>query len=238
MKTIILAGGLGTRLRRAVPDRPKPMALVAGRPFLDYVILRLIQAGLCDITLSIGYRGNTIRDHFGSDWNGANISYAEENEPLGTGGAVAYAAGNAGAEPLMIVNGDTFLDLDFAALRLWRQSRGPTSSFAMVLRRVEDVSRYGAVSCDSEIVTGFAEKGLAGPGLINAGVSIIDQGVFSRFGLSGRFSLETDLIQPNLAALRPTAYITDAFFIDIGVEEDFRRAQTEIPRQFDRAPQA
>ena len=126
-----------------------------------------------------------------------------------------------------MVNGDTFLALDFAALRDWYE-RSPTAC-AMVLRQVEDTARYGSVSVAHGVVTGFAEKGRSGPGLINAGVYALQADVFARFGLAGRFALEADLLQRHCTELSARAYETSAWFIDIGVPHDFDRAQTELP---------
>jgi len=230
VKAVVLAGGLGTRLREVIPDLPKPMAPVAGRPFLAYVLDALLRDGFNDITLSVGYRWESIRDHFGAHYLGASIAYAVESEPLGTGGAVAHAFAFAGVdrgEPALVLNGDTYLGIDFAALRTWHASAPATAG--IVLRRVADAGRYGSVRVDNDIVTGFAEKGASGPGLINAGVYLLPGDVFARFGLAGRFSLETDLLQRHCADLKARAWATDAYFIDIGVPEDYARAQTDLP---------
>ena len=228
MKAIILAGGAGTRLRSHVQDLPKPMVPIAGRPFLEYLIERLVQGGVTDLILSVGHCADAITSHFGAAWGGAAISYAVETEPLGTGGAVAYAARCCTDNYILVVNGDSYLAIDFADLAAWAEAK-LTLTTGMVLRRVEDVSRYGAVLFDSGRVCGFAEKGKTGPGLINAGVYLLNPGVFSRFGLSGQFSLEADLLQAHIGELRPRAYLTDGFFIDIGIPEDYIRAQTTIP---------
>ena len=230
MKAIVLAGGLGTRLRERVPDLPKPMAPVAGRPFLAYVLDALVRDGFSDIVLSVGYRWEAIRDHFGSTYRGAGITYAVEDEPLGTGGAIAHAfsaAGIGGPEAALVINGDTFLAIDFAALRDW-YGQAPCAC-AMVLRRVDDTARYGSVNVAAGVVTGFAEKGRSGAGLINAGVYILRADVFARFGLARRFGLEADLLQRHCTELGARAHETAAWFIDIGVPQDFDRAQTELP---------
>ncbi|MGE0800675.1 MAG: nucleotidyltransferase family protein [Lautropia sp.] len=224
MKAIVLAGGLGNRLRSRVPDLPKPMAPVAGRPFLEHVLDPLVAAGIGPIVLSVGYRAESIRDHFGQAYRGAALAYAVETEPLGTGGAIALAGAATPDEPCLVVNGDTYLDVDFAAVVDWyRQS---PERFAMVLTRVPDVARYGAVTTVAGRVVQLHEKGGHGPGLINAGAYLLQPRVFGDFGLSGRFSLESDLLQPHCRELAPRAYVTDAFFIDIGIPEDFDRAQT------------
>ena len=229
MKAVVLAGGLGTRLRDAVPDLPKPMAPVAGRPFLAYVLDALVRGGFADITLSVGYRWEAIHEYFGKRYREASLTYAVESEPLGTGGAVAHAFAETGMAPrdvALVLNGDTFLDIDFAALRTWHE-RAPDTP-GMVLRSVADTARYGSVDVSDGIVTGFAEKGGSGTGLINAGVYLLPADIFTRVGLAGRFSLEADLLQRHCAALRVRAWPTDAYFIDIGVPEDYARAQTEL----------
>jgi D-glycero-alpha-D-manno-heptose 1-phosphate guanylyltransferase len=224
VRTVILAGGLGTRLRSRTGELPKPMASVAGRPFLAHLLDRLTAAGLTDITLSVGYRAEAIRQHFGESYGGARLTYAVEAEPLGTGGALAHALGNGG--PALALNGDTLLDLDYRAFLAWYQQE--PAAFALALKKLDDAARYGTVSVSGERVTGFREKGQPGAGLINAGVYILQPEVFARFGLSGAFSLERDLLERHCAALAPRAYPTDAYFIDIGVPEDYDRAQNEL----------
>ena len=153
----------------------------------------------------------------------------DRRRAIGHRGAVAYATSGWNEASFLVVNGDTYVGIDFADLAAWA-AQAPASAIGMVLRRVDDVTRYGAVICAAGLVCGFAEKGDSGPGLINAGVYLLDPAVFSRFGLAGRFSLESDLFQAHVAALQPRAYVTDSFFIDIGVPEDYIRAQTTIPQ--------
>jgi D-glycero-alpha-D-manno-heptose 1-phosphate guanylyltransferase len=225
MKAVVLAGGLGTRLRERVPELPKPMAPVAGRPFLEYLLDRLVKGGVREICLSVGYRSEAVMAHFGHAYRGAAIRYAVEAEPLGTGGAIAHAA--QGADPVLVLNGDTLLDIDYGALLRWYAEA--SARVAMVLRAVPDVARYGSVLVADGRVSGFLEKGRGGPGLINAGVYIVQPEVFAAFGLSGKFSFEADLLQAHCAALSPRAWVADAYFIDIGVPEDYDRAQHELP---------
>lgn len=226
MRAIVLAGGLGTRLRARVPDLPKVMAPVGGRPFLEHVLDRLIAGGIENVILSLSYKAAMVTNHFGPMYKGVALSYAIEEQPLGTGGAVVYALKNRGAAPALVLNGDTLLDMDYGEFVVW-YARMPTR-VAMVLRKMPDVARYGTVLASQGVVTGFAEKGKTGPGLINAGVYVVRPEVFESYGLSGKFSFETDLLQPHCRMLRPRAYITDAYFIDIGVPEDYERAQSEL----------
>jgi len=228
MKAIVLAGGLGTRLRGRIADLPKPMAPVAGKPFLEYVLDRLVLAGIDSITLSVGYRAEVIQDHFSDSYKGVPIQYAYEPEPLGTGGALALAVHDMGnEEPVLALNGDTLLRLNLQDLISW-YAQAP-EALAMVLRQVPDAGRYGAIKLDSDRVIGFEERGLPIPGLINGGVYIIQPRLFGDLGLSGRFSFEVDVLQKHCVNLRPRAYITDAYFIDIGIPVDLDRAGLELP---------
>lgn len=224
MRVVVLAGGRGTRLRERVLDVPKPMAPVAGRPFLEYVLDGLIECGMGPIILSVGYKPEVIEAHFGRQYRGTSISYAVESSPLGTGGAIAHAVHGHGAT--LVVNGDTLLDVDFSAFTAWYE-RDPVP-VAIMLRRVDEIARYGAVRTSGERVVAFAEKGGSGPGLINAGVYIVKPDVFASCGLDGAFSFETDLLQRHVGRVEVRAFVTDAYFIDIGIPADFDRAQIEL----------
>ena len=227
MKAVVLAGGLGTRLRNRIADLPKPMAPIADRPFLEYVLDLLVAARVESIILSIGYLGAAIANHIGHSYRGVPISYAREIEPLGTGGAIAHALQGLPDEPVLALNGDTLLKLDFDALANWYfQAPEP---LAMVLRQVPDAGRYGAIQLDGERVSGFAERGAAAPGLINGGIYVLRPSLFSQLGLSQRFSFEADVLQQHCHTLRPRAYLTNAYFIDIGIPEDLDRAIRELP---------
>ncbi len=230
MQAIILAGGAGTRLRARVSDVPKPMAPVAGRPFLEYLIARLLLAGCRRIVLSVGYLHEKVSDHFGARAGAADIAYAVEDRPLGTGGAIALALRSCDpAEPVLVMNGDSFLDVDLAAFADWyRRSDG---EFGMVLRKVDDVSRFGEVRFSGERVTEFIEKGgEARAGWINAGIYALRAGLFERFQLPDAFSLERDVLGAQLSALDVRAFPVDGYFIDIGIPEEFDRAQRELPQ--------
>ena len=224
MNAVILAGGFGTRLKSIIHDIPKPMAPVSGRPFLEYVMDKLIIPNIEEIVLSIGYRSDVIQNHFRDIYRGVPIHYAIETEPLGTGGAIAFACNGIDKDQAcLIINGDTFLDIDYSELIDWYK-KSP-SSVALVLKNLPDVLRYGAVITEGEHITGFAEKGKSGPGTMNAGVYIIQPSVFKVFGLSGKFSFETEFLQPFYSKLRPRAFVTDGYFIDIGIPEDYEKAQ-------------
>jgi D-glycero-alpha-D-manno-heptose 1-phosphate guanylyltransferase len=222
-QAIILAGGLGTRLKSVVPDLPKPMAPVAGRPFLAWVLDRLIDAGFDRAVLAVGYRHEVIRDHFGDDYRGMALRYSIEDTPLGTGGAIRLAADQVTALPVFVLNGDTYLELDYGAmLAAHRQSR---ASLSVAVCRVSDVSRYGALEFEGDHIHGFLEKGRAGPGFINAGVYLFSSEILRQIPVGVSFSFEQQLLVPHVGELRPLAFLTAGRFIDIGIPEDFERAQ-------------
>jgi D-glycero-alpha-D-manno-heptose 1-phosphate guanylyltransferase len=223
MQAIVLAGGLGTRLRSVVPDLPKPMAPVAGRPFLAWILDRLVDAGFERAVLAVGYRHEVIRDHFGEAYRGMSLHYSIENTPLGTGGAIRLAADHATAPQVFVLNGDTYLALDYRAMLAKHQQSASRLSVAVC--SVPDVSRYGALELETGQIHGFREKGCTGPGFINAGVYLLASEILHEIPAGAPFSFELQLLVPRVQALRPLAFITEGRFIDIGIPEDFARAQ-------------
>jgi D-glycero-alpha-D-manno-heptose 1-phosphate guanylyltransferase len=229
MEAIVLAGGLGTRLRSRVADRPKPMAEVAGKPFLAWLLDYLALQGVTDVILSIGYRGEVIADYFGERHGPLAVRYAVEDEPLGTGGAIRHALAESRRDPVWVVNGDTMLCLDYRAMAA--RPRGAGAAMTMALRRVPDAARYGAVGLSGDRVSGFAATGKSGPGLINSGVYLLSQDLFLGHDLPTKFSFERDFLPLAVRRGLVAAFVTDAWFIDIGIPEDYDRAQSEIPVQ-------
>lgn len=220
-EAIVLAGGFGTRLREVVPDLPKPMADVQGRPFLEIVLGALQAQGVQRVVLSLGHLADKVVAHFGTRWHGIELVHEIETRPLGTGGAVAAALARCGAGPVLVVNGDTFVELDLAALdAAWRGDP------VIVAREVPDTARYGRLTLDGDRVTGFAEKGAVGPGAINAGVYLLPTDLLREVTLDPPYSLEVDVLAAWLASRRFQVFVTHGRFIDIGVPADYRLAQT------------
>lgn len=218
----MLAGGQGTRLRALVPDLPKPMAPVAGRPFLERLLQQLGQGGVTRVILSVGYMAERIVSHFGSTFHGMTIDYVREATPLGTGGATRLAMQAGSADHQFIFNGDTFLALDIAAVeQRWQRHR----QALIVARHVDDVSRYGSLLTDGKRITRFLEKGDSGPGLINAGCYVLARSALDTFAAGTPFALETDYLAPLVLQQPCDVYVCDGRFIDIGVADDYRRAQ-------------
>jgi D-glycero-alpha-D-manno-heptose 1-phosphate guanylyltransferase len=227
MQAIVLAGGLGTRLRGVVPGLPKPMAPVAGRPFLAWILDQLIDAGFERAVLAVGYRHEAIRDHFGDAFGALELRYSVEDRPLGTGGALRLAASHVNSLPAFVLNGDTYLDLDFRSMLNAHIERREQMSVAVC--SVADVSRYGALELEDGHIRGFLEKGQAGPGTINAGTYLLSASILSRIPLGEPFSLEQQLLMPKIGEIRPAAFPATGLFIDIGIPEDYARAQALFP---------
>ncbi len=222
---VILAGGLGTRLRGAVDDRPKPMALVHGRPFLERLLLAFRAQGFTRAVICAGYRAEMIRAHFG-DGRALGMALIYSIEPAdtlpGTAGALRHAAGL--LEPVfMLVNGDTYLDADLSAFAA-RHAVG--SGVTVGLIQVPDAGRYGAVALDANgVITRFAEKSTAGEGLINAGVYVVERAALDGFPDRRPLSLERDVFPALAAQGRLRGVILDGTMVDIGTPDSYAAFQ-------------
>jgi len=223
-EAIVLAGGFGTRLRAVVSDVPKPLAPVAGRPFLHWLLDGLAQQGISRVILATGYMGEVVQDSLGEQFAGMALIYAREKAPLGTGGALYAALEHATGERVFVLNGDTWLGAPLAPLA----AEAPRADLVLAVRPVPDRARYGSVSVEGTRVLGLEEKGSSGPGLVNAGVYIVRADLPQRRPITGAFSLEEQVLA-NPGTLDLRAHATDAPFLDIGTPEDFARAQALIP---------
>lgn len=226
-EAIVLVGGLGTRLRSVVADVPKPLAPVAGRPFLAWLLDALAARGMRRIVLATGYMAELVHDVVGTEWLGMTILHSVEPEPLGTGGAIAMARQHILGEAVHVLNGDTFHDYDPFALEV--HTRSLSCPVGVSLARVGDVGRYGAAMIREGVVVEFSEKGKAGPGFINAGCYYLGRDALSGLG-TGAFSFETTILAPAVARGQVAALCGTGRFIDIGVPEDFARAQDFFAR--------
>ena len=225
-KAVILAGGRGTRLGALTEATPKPLLPVGGVPFLEYVIGNLVRWGIRDIVLSTGYCAEAIRRCLEDGKAlGARLRYAEEDSPLGTGGAVRFAAAQL-QEPFFVLNGDTLLDCAFQPLAQLVLGRGAKAG--IVLREVEDAGRFGAVAFLDGHIHGFHEKGQAGSGLINGGVYLLTPAALKALPL-GPSSLERELF-PRLAQEGTlVGTVCNGFFLDMGLPSTYGEAQTLLP---------
>lgn len=231
MEAIILAGGLGTRLRSAVPELPKPMAPINGRPFLEHQIEYWMTQGITRFILSVGYKHETIQAYFGDHFHTAGIAYTIEHEPLGTGGGLLAAMQEIqGTEPFLVLNGDTFVEVKLAELR--RQHDQKQAEITLVLRQVEHNTRYGSIqmAADGRIVAFQSEP--SDCCAINAGVYLACKSAFD--GLAWRTgdkaSLEQDLFPAMLQAGKGFyGFVASGAFIDIGIPEDYFKAAAVLP---------
>lgn len=223
MQVLILAGGLGTRLRSVVSDRPKPMADVNGKPFLEYLINNLVSKGYKKIIIAAGYKKESIMEYFGDGSNfDCSIKYSIETEPLGTGGAIANAK-NLIEEDLLVLNGDTFFDINFNEFEQFHKEKD--SNYTIALRKVKDVSRYGAVEFDNDDkITGFTSKGENSiSNYINGGIYIIEKQIILSLELGKFISLESEIIPQVLKSKKVYGYKSKDYFIDIGIPEDYMK---------------
>lgn len=221
MKAIILAGGLGTRLRASVKDIPKPMAPVAGKPFLEYLLLYLRRSKITDIVLSVGYKKDVIRSYFGDGSSfGIRISYSEENEPLGTGGALKQSISKSDDSHFIVMNGDSFFNIPFADLLQYHGDK--PGLITMGLAFVQDRSRYGVVAINTADgrIKSFQKDGMETSGLINSGVYVVNRDIV-KYIPDGPVSLEANVLPllKNDRLLYGKAF--DAFFLDIGIPKDY-----------------
>jgi NDP-sugar pyrophosphorylase family protein len=221
---VVLAGGLGTRLRATVSDRPKALAEVRGRPFLSYLLDRLCAAGVGEIVISIGYRGADVRAAFGTAYGGRPLRYAEESSPLGTAGALRALRPDLDTDPVLVLNGDSCCDVDLAELWRWHATRGANATLCLV--HVPDTRRFGRVAVNEHGgIEGFVEKGdVREAGWINAGVYVLSQSVLSVIPPGRPVSLEREILPAwigrGLYGMRVAGR-----FIDIGTAEAYRAAQ-------------
>jgi D-glycero-alpha-D-manno-heptose 1-phosphate guanylyltransferase len=223
VQAIVLAGGFGTRLRHVVPDLPKPLAPVAGRPFLAIVLGQLADQGFDAAVLAVGYRQEAIRRAFGDRFGRLELLYAVEDRPLGTGGAIRRAAHACRDDDVFVLNGDSYVELEFAAMQAAHRQAGVALTVCAV--EVPDAARYGRILIEDSRIAGFAEKGTTGPGLINAGVYLMRRDLLETLELPEVFSFEQDVLAARLSVLRPQVHLAHGRFIDIGVPEDYARAQ-------------
>lgn len=225
MEAIVLAGGFGTRLRAVVPDLPKPMAPVAGRPFLEILLKSLAANGFTRVVLSLGFLAEKITERFGDRFAGMELVYEIETTPLGTGGAVRQALTRCTEDHVFVFNGDTYLALEVGVVEAhWQAHRRPV----IVAREVPDAERYGRLGVTDGRVTAFAEKSVRGPGLINAGCYVMPPNLLDAFAPGQPFSLENDFLAKTAGAQPFDVFVTKGQFIDIGVPDDYARAQTEL----------
>lgn len=229
-EAIILAGGFGTRLKGVIDDIPKPMAPIGDEPFLSYILRFLEKNGIKRVVLAVGYKHEVISAYYGNIFGGMNLHYAIENEPLGTGGAIQNALKKCIRQEQFLVNGDTFFEVNLVGLH--QEFSRCNAPLCFSLKPMQQFDRYGVVVTSEGKVTGFAEKKWVDTGLINGGVYLLKHNIFDSTGLSGRFSFENDFMAAFVETRSFSYIVSNTYFIDIGIPDDYARAQKELPAMF------
>lgn len=224
MQAIVLAGGFGTRLQTVVKDVPKPMAEINGFPFLKYLLDTLVTQGFEKVVLSVGYKQEIIKNYFQARYQNMEIVYSSEDTPLGTGGAIVQSLEYIDSEQVFVLNGDTFFEVDFDAMMAIHCTMN--ADITLAAKEMHDFDRYGTVVVENSQIIGFQEKQYQAQGLINGGIYLLNRTLFQDFTLSGKFSFESDFLEKYLAEVKVAAFISEGYFIDIGIPEDYYQAST------------
>jgi D-glycero-alpha-D-manno-heptose 1-phosphate guanylyltransferase len=226
-EAIILAGGLGTRLRDAIPDLPKCMAPVNGRPFLFYVINYLRSQGIEKFIFSLGYKHEVIEVYLQTDFPTLDFQCLIEKEPLGTGGAILASCYKTSEKTVLVVNGDTIFKVDID--KAFADHAKHDSDCTLLLKPMENFDRYGVVELnENHSIKRFEEKKFYKSGLINGGIYILNTEQFLAEELPGKFSFEKDYLEKYFETRKIYGSVQDEYFIDIGIPEDYFRAQQEL----------
>ncbi len=223
---IILAGGLGTRLRSVISASPKCLALVAGRPFIDYVIEHAKDHGIENFVFALGYKSKDIISHLKANHRDLNYKYTIESTPLGTGGGILLASQAIDDNPFYVFNGDTLFMADLNAMETLHTDQN--SKITIALKPMNNFDRYGTVIVEDNKVTAFCEKQFTSQGLINGGIYLMDKSILNGFENDTVFSFEKEVLEPLSQQNLITALPFDSYFIDIGIPEDYSKANMDL----------
>lgn len=227
MEAIILAGGLGTRLRSVIGEMPKPMAEIAGRPFLEYQLDYLASQGISRVVLAIGYQAEVIKAHFGQQYKSITLAYSVEEELLGTGGAIKQSLSLCTADSVFVLNGDSFLQIDLKQMANCHSDSSLPATVAV--KFMDDCERYGTVELDEhKRIVLFKEKKPYKNKFINSGIYCINSNIFAQQDYPSKFSFEKLYLEPQALKSQLNSYQTDGYFIDIGIPEDYRQAMQDF----------
>jgi D-glycero-alpha-D-manno-heptose 1-phosphate guanylyltransferase len=231
-EAIILTGGLGTRLLSVVNDVPKCLAPIKGIPFLEYVLDYADGAGIEHVIISVGYKKELIKKYILEQDFDIAISFCDENTPLGTGGAIKKSMQLASTDQILVLNGDTYYEYDLNML--WSKQEFGFGDCTLCLKPMQNFDRFGSVECakDGKIIS-FKEKQFIANGLINTGVYAIDRERFLSEKLPQKFSFEKNYLEANVDNHNFLGVIENNYFIDIGIPEDYAKAQIELKNKLD-----
>jgi len=225
MEAIILVGGFGTRLQHIVSDVPKPMAPVCERPFLNYILDYIADNGISRIIMAVGYKKDTIINYFGNSYREMEIVYSSEDTPLFTGGAIKKALTKCSDKQVFIINGDTFFDVNLKKMQEFHYAND--SVLTIATKKMFNFERYGTVKIQEDRIINFEEKKSMEQGDINGGIYYMNSNMLDDSD-SIKFSFETDIMAKKVQQIPMFAYQSTGYFIDIGIPEDYSKAQQDF----------
>jgi D-glycero-alpha-D-manno-heptose 1-phosphate guanylyltransferase len=225
-EAIVLAGGLGTRLQSEVPELPKSLAPVAGRPFLAYLLDYAKKQGIGKFIFALGHKSSAIEAFVKQYLPEGSYIFSVEGEPLGTGGAIYQAGKQISTPDAIVLNADTYFGISLLNLSIIHELRKAACTIA--LKPMNSANRYGSVDVYKQVITAFSEKRQNSSGLINGGVYALSIPAFLQKTFSKSFSFEKDYLEKEVSSHRIMGMVSDAYFIDIGIPEEYQRAQTEL----------
>ena len=223
---IILAGGFGTRLQGVIKDIPKPMAPINNKPFLEYLLNYLSRYNISRVILSVGYKYELIQDYFKTKHKDIEIEYAIEYEPLGTGGGIMNAMQYLNSDEVIIINGDTFFNINLFDFYDFHISL--KSDLTIALKKMYKFDRYGAINIQNHRVIDFQEKKFINSGYINGGIYACNQTIFNNKAELPKFSFEKDFMEKYINEIFINGFTSEDYFIDIGIPQDYERAKSEL----------
>jgi len=222
MEVIVLAGGMGTRLRAVISDLPKPMAPVNNKPFIEYLFIWLSKYPVTRIILSVGYKAEVIADYFGDNFQNIPLVYVKEPEPLGTGGAIKLALNQVIDDEFLIINADTYFPVDLDIFKDFHERTG--SKLSIVLKKMTNFDRYGTVELKDKTILNFNEKKFCEEGFINGGIYLVKKDFINSLSLPEVFSFEKEVLEKQAITGNLKGMTFADPFIDIGIPEDYYRA--------------
>lgn len=226
MECILLAGGLGTRLQEEVRDLPKCMAPVNGKPFLSYVLEYLESQFVDKVILSLGYKHEAVTDWLNYKAFTFKMNRVIEKEPLGTGGAIKWALNKSREDKVFILNADTLYNTDLKGMS---QLMTEETKAVLALKPMENFDRYGRVEINEQgTIVSFEEKKACKKGLINGGIYLLNTKLESFKDFPSKFSMEKEFLEKEVSQGSLKGFVNDGYFIDIGIPEDYHRAEREL----------
>lgn len=230
---IVLAGGFGSRLQSVVRDVPKPMAMVAGKPFLHYLIQQIQREDIGKLVFSLGYKHEIITSYVQKEYPTLPYDFSIEDTPLFTGGAIRLALEKCHTDLVLVINGDTYFGVNIS--EMIADHVRTASDITISLKHMQNFDRYGTVHVDAnQRITKFNEKVYTEEGLINAGYCILNKKLLLEYPVLLPFSFEQDFLQKRMQEIKVSGFVSDGYFIDIGIPEDYLKANNEFGALFNR----